>query len=178
LRFSNRNIVCISHLSHARYMPCSSHPPWFQHPNNFWNVQIMKLLIMQSSPVSRHSLHLGPNTPQHPQSVFVTVVCIYTYPAYIILLDLTTLTTDIENWVLILSCRGSSVGIATGYGLNERGLRVRFSARTGIFLFSTASRPALRPTQPPIQLAPGALSLGVKRPGHEADNSPPSNAEL
>jgi hypothetical protein len=25
---------------------------------------------------------------------------------------------------------------------------------------------------------PGALSLGVKRPGHEADRSPPSSAEL
>jgi hypothetical protein len=30
----------------------------------------------------------------------------------------------------------------------------------GIFLFTTASRPALGPTQPPIQWAPGALSLG------------------
>jgi hypothetical protein len=32
----------------------------------------------------------------------------------------------------------------------------------GIFLFTTASRMALGPTQPPIQWAPGALSLGVK----------------
>jgi len=30
----------------------------------------------------------------------------------------------------------------------------------GIFLFTTASRKAMRPTQPLIQLAPGALSLG------------------
>jgi hypothetical protein len=33
-----------------------------------------------------------------------------------------------------------------------------------IFVFTTASRPALGPTQPPIQWVPGALSLGVKRP--------------
>jgi hypothetical protein len=32
---------------------------------------------------------------------------------------------------------------------------------------------ALGPTQPPIQWVPGALSLGVKWPGREADHSPP-----
>jgi hypothetical protein len=34
------------------------------------------------------------------------------------------------------------------------------------------------PTQPPIQWIPGALSLGVERPGCEADHSPPSSAEV
>jgi hypothetical protein len=34
------------------------------------------------------------------------------------------------------------------------------------------------PTQPPIQWVPGDLSLGVKRPGREADHSPPSSAEV
>jgi hypothetical protein len=48
----------------------------------------------------------------------------------------------------------------------------------GIFLFTTASRTALGPTQPPIQWVPGAHSLGVKRPGREADHSPPSSAEV
>jgi hypothetical protein len=43
----------------------------------------------------------------------------------------------------------------------------------GIFLFTTAS-----PPQPPIQWVPGALSLGVKRPGREADHSPPPSAEV
>jgi hypothetical protein len=46
----------------------------------------------------------------------------------------------------------------------------------GIFLLTTASRTALGPAQPPIQWVPGALSLGVKRPGREADHSPPSTA--
>jgi hypothetical protein len=40
------------------------------------------------------------------------------------------------------------------------------------------SRQALGPTQSPIQWVPGALSLEVKRPGREADHSPPSSVEV
>jgi len=47
----------------------------------------------------------------------------------------------------------------------------------GMSLFTTMSRMALRPTQPPIQWVPGALPLGLKWPGHEADHSPPSSVE-
>jgi hypothetical protein len=42
----------------------------------------------------------------------------------------------------------------------------------GIFLFTTAS------TQPPIQGVLGALSLGVKRSGREADHSSPINQSI
>jgi hypothetical protein len=42
---------------------------------------------------------------------------------------------------------------------------------------STASRPAPRPTQSPIQWVPGPISLRVKRPGREADHSPPSSTK-
>jgi len=54
-----------------------------------------------------------------------------------------------------------------------------FDSRQGqeFFLFTTMSRPALGPIQPPIQWAPQALSPGVKGPGCEADHSSPSNAE-
>jgi len=48
----------------------------------------------------------------------------------------------------------------------------------GIFLFTTASRMALGPTQPPILWVLGAFSLGIKQPGCEADHSPPSSAEV
>jgi hypothetical protein len=54
----------------------------------------------------------------------------------------------------------------------------REEATGGIFLFTTASRTALGPTQPPIQWVPGALSLEVKRQGREADHLPPSSAEV
>jgi hypothetical protein len=76
--------------------------------------------------------------------------------------------------------RDSSVGIALGYRLDDRGSRVRLPAGrgVGIFLFTTVSRMALGPTQPRIQWIRGALSLGVKRPGREADHSPPSSAEV
>jgi hypothetical protein len=40
----------------------------------------------------------------------------------------------------------------------------------GIFLFTTMSRIALGPTQLPIQGVAGALFLGVKWLGHEADH--------
>jgi hypothetical protein len=74
--------------------------------------------------------------------------------------------------------RDSSVGMALGYVLNDRGSRFRFPAGAGNFLLNTASRTALGPTQPPIQCVPGALSLGVKRPSRVADHSPPSSAEV
>jgi hypothetical protein len=48
----------------------------------------------------------------------------------------------------------------------------------GIFLYSTASRPALGPTRPPSQWVPGAVFLGVKRLGRETRHSPPSIAEV
>jgi hypothetical protein len=48
----------------------------------------------------------------------------------------------------------------------------------GIFLFTTASRTAQGPTQPPIQWVPGVLSRGVKRSGREADHTPPSSGEI
>jgi hypothetical protein len=78
---------------------------------------------------------------------------------------------DRDNYCRYVS-RGSVVGITTGYGLDDRGVRVR--DLIGLRLLSTLSRPALGLTQPPIEWVPGALSPGVKRQGREADHSPPS----
>ena len=67
--------------------------------------------------------------------------------------------------------RDSSVGIATRYGLDSPGIESRWGWRN----FPHPSRPALGPTQPPIQWVPG-LSRGVKRQGCGADH--PSSAEV
>jgi len=53
---------------------------------------------------------------------------------------------------------------------------VQVPGGSGNFLFTTASTPYLGRTQPPTQWMPGTLSLGVKRPGCEANHSPPSSA--
>jgi hypothetical protein len=55
----------------------------------------------------------------------------------------------------------SSVSIVSGYGLDDRAIDVRTPA--GAKDFSSVSRPALGPTQPPVQCLPGVLSPGVKR---------------
>jgi hypothetical protein len=66
-----------------------------------------------------------------------------------------------------MGSRDSTVGIATGYGLDSRGVGVR-----------VPSRPALGPTQFPIQWVSGNISLAVKRLARKADQSYPTSAEV
>jgi hypothetical protein len=76
--------------------------------------------------------------------------------------------------------RDSSVGIALGYGLDDRGSRVRFPAGAGNFSLHhrVQNGSGAHPASYPLDRVTGALSLGVKRPWREADHSPPSNAEF
>jgi hypothetical protein len=54
--------ILYAFVSHACYMFHPSHPPWLDHSDNIWqSVQVMKLLIMQSSPAFCISSLLGPN---------------------------------------------------------------------------------------------------------------------
>ena len=63
--------------------------------------------------------------------------------------------------------RESSVGIATPHGLDGPGIESRWKRD-----FRHQSRPALGPTIPPIQWAPG-LSRGYSGPGRGVDHPPP-----
>jgi hypothetical protein len=78
----------------------------------------------------------------------------------------------------IMNITQIAIGIAMGFGLDGRGIAVAFPARERYFLFSTASRLATKPTRPPTQWAPDAVSPWVKRRGPEADHSPPFSAEV
>jgi hypothetical protein len=74
--------------------------------------------------------------------------------------------------------RDSAFGIATGYGLDARGVGVRVSGGEIVFPLSHVVQTCSEAHRPPIQWLPGALSSGVERPGREADNSPATSAEF
>jgi hypothetical protein len=82
-------------------------------------------------------------------------------------------TSNFEALLYMNRSRGSSGSIVSDYGLDDRAIGVRFPAGQRIFPVASVSRPALGPTQPPVQWVSGVLSLGVKaRPGRDADHSP------
>ena len=72
---------------------------------------------------------------------------------------------------VFVSGPGSSVGIATDYGLDGPGPN---SGGDEIF---RPSRSALGSIHPPVKWVPG-LSWGKVRLGHAADHSPPSTATV
>jgi hypothetical protein len=91
----------------------------------------------------------------------------------------------VEDWkrrpVFISNCKlqrgnerncglGSVVSIATGYGLVGPGIESRWGRD-----FPHLSKPALGPTQPPVQCVP-VLSRAKGQPGRDTDPSPPSSA--
>jgi hypothetical protein len=81
-------------------------------------------------------------------------------------------------YIWTIKSRDSSVSIVTGYRLDDQGVGVPSPGGGKNFHFSMSSRPAPGSTQPPIQWVSVALSLEVKRQGHEADHWPPSSAEV
>jgi hypothetical protein len=115
IRPSDQDIVCISHLSHACYMPYSPHAPWSR------NRALAK---------------------------YRGTIC------------------------------DSLVGIALGYGLDDRGSRVRFPARAWNFSLhhrvqnGSGAHPASYP------MGNRGSFPGGNRPGREAGHSPPSSAEV
>jgi hypothetical protein len=75
--------------------------------------------------------------------------------------------------------RDSSVGMALGYGLDDRSSRVRFPMGFGNFSLhhriqnGSGSHPASYPRD-----TRGSSPGGVRQPGREADHLLPSNAEV
>ena len=61
LKSPHRNPVGTSPVSHTWHMPLSFHFSWFDQKNNVWRgAQIIKLLVMQSSPNLSYLVPLGP----------------------------------------------------------------------------------------------------------------------
>jgi hypothetical protein len=71
----------------------------------------------------------------------------------------------------------SAVGIATAYGLGDRAVGVQIPV--GSRIFSSPRHPD-RLLGPPnlYPMSTGGSFPGGKRPGHEADHSPPTSAEV
>jgi hypothetical protein len=56
---------------------------------------------------------------------------------------------------------GSSDSTVSGYGLDDRAIEVRSLAeRKDFFPLTSVTRPAVGPTQPPVQWVPGVLTRG------------------
>jgi hypothetical protein len=68
--------------------------------------------------------------------------------------------------------RDSSVGIATGYGLDGPGIESRWGVR---FFAQVQTGPGAHPAS--CTMGTGSF-LGVKRPGRGADHPSPSSAEV
>jgi hypothetical protein len=73
------------------------------------------------------------------------------------------------------STRDISGGTETGYGLDDRRVGVRVSVGSRIFS-SPCRSSGVHPASYPMETA--GLSPEVKRPGRQADHSPPANAEV
>jgi hypothetical protein len=85
-----------------------------------------------------------------------------------------------DRVIYTVSCEshGSAVGIATGCGLDDQGVRIRIPAGTRIF--SSPCRPDRLWDLPslPCDEYRGFSHLGVKRLGREADHSSPTCAKV
>jgi hypothetical protein len=68
--------------------------------------------------------------------------------------------------------RDSSVGIALGYGLDDRGSRVQFPAGAGNFSLHHCDQNGSGAHPASYPMGTRGSFPGIKRPGREADHSP------
>jgi hypothetical protein len=84
-----------------------------------------------------------------------------------------------QNYWVFGESRDRTVGIATAYGLDDRGVGVRDSVVSRIFSSPPGPDRLGSGDHPASYLTgTGAIYPGVKRPGRDADHSPPTNAEV
>jgi hypothetical protein len=70
------------------------------------------------------------------------------------------------------------IGIALGYGLDNRGSRVRIPAESGNFSLHHRVQNGSGAHSASYAVGTRGFFLGIKRPGRKADHSPPSSAEV
>jgi hypothetical protein len=69
----------------------------------------------------------------------------------------------LQGRVEVRESRSTSVSVESDYGLDKRAIEVRSPAEAKRILpIASVSRPAMGPTQPPVQWVPEVLSPGVK----------------
>jgi hypothetical protein len=79
---------------------------------------------------------------------------------------------------VLIESRDNSVGIALGCGLDDLGSRVRFPAGAGNFSLHHRVQNGSGAHTASYPMGTMDYFPGVKRPGPEADHSPPSSAEV
>jgi hypothetical protein len=143
-----KNSICFSCISHASKLPTTSHFPILQPLQYYTSFISHSVAVYVILPFLR-CVPLGP--------IFLRIFCSQKLKFY-----------------------SYELGQISPYSDRLQDGRQGFDSRQGqeIFLYSTASRPALGPTQPPIQWVPGELSPGVKRLRREGDHSPPSSVQI
>jgi hypothetical protein len=113
----------------SSFVPCPSHPPWFDHTNYTWSrVQAMKLLIMQFPPTSCHFISLrSKHSPQYPVLKHPQSICSSLKFFFICIVGggveskLGPLGTSVTYWPIVPApgdCEGGEFG-----GMNGRGNR-------------------------------------------------------
>jgi hypothetical protein len=169
--FSNQNTVCVSHMSRAYYMSSPSHPSWFDHPNNIacFHFSSVSVFLAEREPLV--SLH-----PCTRDILWKQVKSRTMYWADQLQSDLVKSGLNIfwnrnftpSSVFSVVTYRGLDI-----YYSHHRQLHIgimtrlpagrsAFNSRQGLgfYLLATASRPALEPTQPPMQWVPVVLLLG------------------
>jgi hypothetical protein len=141
----------------CRRKPASSSWQWCMLATYF-TLLLREIMVTQHADRAMHAIVVGSG---------------YYFYHYAYLPTLVSLSPIVKTILGVTMSWDSSVGIATGYGLDDRGGGSSSTGRVKNFLFSTSSRSVSGPTQSPIKWVPG-----VKRSSREVDHSPPASAKV